>query len=215
MQGQVLQSQTPIWELSLLQRGHQDQHTVPGGPGRGPPPMPPLPRQPWSQCSALRERPICIGGIRGSPRKRMAQALIKSTSNNKPPEQCAGSERAVRWQEPRGSSRRGRAKRELCPRRGCKRAGGEGLARARAAGTFPESWQGAEGLLGGLGMKWSLHALGGGFRRSSGALVGHPGQGAQPPGRGFAKKKPKNLLGPALAAEWAWGRSCPASSCLS
>lgn len=78
----------------------------------------------------------------------MAQALIKSTSNNKPPQQCAGSERAVRWQEPRGSSRRARAKRELCPRRGCKGAGGEGLACAGAAGTFPESRQGAEGLLG-------------------------------------------------------------------
>ncbi|XP_068554848.1 tumor necrosis factor receptor superfamily member 13B isoform X1 [Anas acuta] len=102
MKGQVLQSQTPSWELSLLQRGHQDRHI----------PSPHAPRSPGSPgTNAVRcERPICIGGIRGSPRKRMAQALIKSTSNNKPPQQCAGSERAVRWQEPRGSSRQARAK---------------------------------------------------------------------------------------------------------
>lgn len=42
----------------------------------------------------------------------MAQALIKSISNNKPPERCAGSrlELAVRWQEPRGTRRHGRVK---------------------------------------------------------------------------------------------------------
>lgn len=66
----------------------------------------------------------------------MAQALIKSISNNKPSEQCAGSglELAVQWQEPRGTRRRGRVKCEL-PHGGAARGdGGEGFVRARAWG---------------------------------------------------------------------------------
>jgi len=64
----------------------------------------------------------------------MAQALIKSISNNKPPEQCAGSglELAVPWPESRVNRRRGRVKREF-PHGGVACGGGsEGLARARA-----------------------------------------------------------------------------------
>lgn len=179
MLGQVLQSQTPSWELSLLQRGHQDRHI----------PSPHAPRSPGSPgTNAARcERPICIGGIRGSPRKRMAQALIKSTSNNKPPQQCAGSERAVRWQEPRGSSRRARAKRELCPRRGCKGAGGEGLAGAGAAGTFPESWQGPEGL---LGDEMVASCFGRRFQEF-GCCGGVSWAGSSATGQGFCLKKKK------------------------
>lgn len=64
----------------------------------------------------------------------MAQALIKSISNNKPPERCAGSrlELAVRWQEPRGTRRHGRVKCELPHGGAAWGGGGEGLVRAKA-----------------------------------------------------------------------------------
>lgn len=66
----------------------------------------------------------------------MAQALIKSLSNNKPPEQCAGSglELAVQWQEPRGTRHRGRVKRELPHGGAAQGDGGEGLVGGRAQG---------------------------------------------------------------------------------
>lgn len=120
----------------------------------------------------------------------MAQALIKSTSNNKPPQQCAGSERAVRWQEPRGSSRRARAKRELCPRRGYKGAGGEGLAGAGAAGTFPESWQGPEGL---LGDEMVASCFGRRFQEF-GCCGGVSWAGSSATGQGFCLKKKRGGL---------------------
>lgn len=104
----------------------------------------------------------------------MAQALIKSISNNKPSEQCAGSglELAVQWQEPRGTRRRGRVKREL-PHGGATRGdGGEGLVRARARGHGDVS--GA--LAGSGGSPWrsrpttkGFHPAGNGQRHGAGA----------------------------------------------
>lgn len=78
----------------------------------------------------------------------MAQVLIKSISNNKPPEPGSGSglELAAPWQEPRGSRCSGRVKRELPHGGAALGDGGEGLVVPGLGDTvtFPECWQGAE-----------------------------------------------------------------------